>query len=142
MTLVCPHCAKGIDYSGEQPRFCGFCGQSLSSTAAATAAYPAPVDAAHAETLAPHETPPANVTPAVPERVGGYRLLRTLGSGGMGTVYEAEDTSQGRRVALKLISPQFAKSRDTIERFRQEGRLASAIAHPRCVFVVAAEEDQ
>jgi hypothetical protein len=78
----------------------------------------------------------------VPEIIGNYRLLRTLGGGGMGTVYEAEDRATGRHVALKLIAPQFAASRDTVERFRQEGRLASAIAHPRCVFVVAADEDQ
>lgn len=75
------------------------------------------------------------------ERVGGYRLLRMLGAGGMGKVYEAEEVATGRRVALKLIAQQFATSPDAVERFRQEGRLASGIVHPRCVFVLAAEED-
>jgi hypothetical protein len=73
--------------------------------------------------------------------VGGYRLLRPLGSGGMGTVYEAEDTASGRRVALKLISPDYAGSTDVVERFRREGRLASTLSHPRCVFVLAADEE-
>jgi hypothetical protein len=59
----------------------------------------------------------------------------------MGVVYEAEEVASGRKVALKLISPEFAGSADSIDRFRQEGRLASMIAHPRCVFVLAADED-
>jgi hypothetical protein len=80
--------------------------------------------------LAPGPLPPA---------VGAYRPLRLLGAGGMGRVYEAEDAS-GRRVALKLISPGFADSHAALERFRQEGRLASRITHPRCVFVHEADE--
>lgn len=78
---------------------------------------------------------------APPETIGGYRLLHPLGSGGMGTVYEAEDTASGRRVALKLIAPDYADATDAVERFRREGRLASKLAHPRCVFVLAADEE-
>jgi hypothetical protein len=59
----------------------------------------------------------------------------------MGTVFEAEDEAQGRRVALKLISRGYVASDDAIRRFRQEGRLASAVTHPRCVFVLAVDED-
>ena len=76
---------------------------------------------------------------ADPSDVGGYRLLRRLGEGGMGRVYEAEDAA-GRRVALKLISADFAASPAAVERFRREGRLASGVSHPRCVFVLAADE--
>lgn len=76
----------------------------------------------------------------MPESVAGFRLLRKLGSGGMGAVYEAE--SSGRRVALKLIAAEAAASPEAVERFRQEGRLASSISHPRCVFVLAADEDE
>jgi hypothetical protein len=60
----------------------------------------------------------------------------------MGTVYEAEDSEHGRRVALKLIAADRISSRESVERFRQEGRLASNLSHPRCVFVLAADEDQ
>jgi hypothetical protein len=77
----------------------------------------------------------------VPETVGTYRLVRSLGVGGMGTVYEAEDSASGRRVAIKLVAADGASSPDAVERFRQEGRLASAVIHPRCVFVIAADED-
>jgi uncharacterized RDD family membrane protein YckC len=59
----------------------------------------------------------------------------------MGTVYEAEEQGSGRRVALKLLAPHAASSPEALERFRQEGRLASQIAHPRCVFVFGADEE-
>jgi serine/threonine protein kinase len=73
--------------------------------------------------------------------VGGYRLLRPLGEGGMGTVFESV-TASGQHVAVKPIAPDFADSPETVERFRpQEGKLASTIAHPRCVFVLAADEE-
>src|SRR5262249_54273507 len=75
-----------------------------------------------------------------PESVGGYRLVRPLGAGGMGTVYEGEG-ADGRRVAVKLIRPACADPSDAVERFRREGRLAGIIAHPRCVFVLAADEE-
>src|SRR5262249_41725384 len=67
-------------------------------------------------------------------------LGRKVGAGGMGSVYEAEDVKTGRRVALKLIAPEYAGSPEAVERFRQEGRLASMVAHPRCVFVIAVGE--
>jgi hypothetical protein len=92
-------------------------------------------------TLPPSAASPDAADGDVPEAVGGYRLLRPLGEGGMGTVYEAEHTTSGRRVALKLIAADFAASPDAVARFRQEGRLASALTHPRCVFVYAADEE-
>jgi uncharacterized RDD family membrane protein YckC len=75
------------------------------------------------------------------ETLGGYRVLRRLGGGGMGTVYEAEELATGRRVALKVIAPDYAAAPEAVDRFRQEGRLASLIGHPRCVFVLAVDED-
>jgi hypothetical protein len=83
---------------------------------------------------------PVPIADGIPSTIAGYRPLRLLGAGGMGRVFEAEDSS-GRRVALKLISPGFAASRVAVERFRQEGKLASRIAHPRCVFVLKADEE-
>jgi hypothetical protein len=135
MQLSCPRCSRVVEFSGERPSFCPWCGQALAETKAQT---PPAVDP-EAATLAAAAAAPGGG--AVPEVVGGYRLLRVLGGGGMGTVYEAEDTASGRRVALKLISADYAGSADAVERFRQEGRLASAIAHPRCVFVLAADEE-
>lgn len=76
-----------------------------------------------------------------PESIGGYRLLRQIGKGGMGVVYEAEPPGGGSRVAVKVLAPRQATSQTAVDRFRQEGRLASQLAHPRCVFVLAADTD-
>jgi tetratricopeptide (TPR) repeat protein len=62
--------------------------------------------------------------------VGPYRLLREIGSGGMGTVYEAEDTRLGRRVAVKILPPEYSRDRRAKERFLREARTASAVDHP------------
>ena len=77
----------------------------------------------------------------IPDTVGNYRLDRELGAGGMGRVYRATDLSSGQEVALKLVLPQLVTSQESMERFRQEGRLAGGITHPRCVFVLAADQD-
>jgi hypothetical protein len=122
-----------LQFSGERPSFCAYCGNPLNVTP--TAAFEPT-----AETKVLHEPPPGGPA-AAPAHLGGYRILRPLGAGGMGAVYEAEDVGSGRRVALKLIAPEFTASASAVDRFRQEGRLASGIAHPRCVFVVAADED-
>jgi len=76
-----------------------------------------------------------------PSRISNFRLLRSIGSGGMGTVYEAVSTETGERVAVKLLSKRLAANPSSAERFRQEGRLASLITHPRCVFVLRADTD-
>jgi hypothetical protein len=78
--------------------------------------------------------------PAPPE-VGGYKIVKLLGAGGMGAVYEAEAPGSGTRVAVKLLSSRLASNPSSVERFRQEGRLASQLAHPRCVFVLSADTD-
>lgn len=73
--------------------------------------------------------------------IAGYAFIRFLGGGGQGTVYEAESTSSGQRVAVKLLSPRLAANPSSVERFRQEGRVASQISHPRCVFVLSADTE-
>lgn len=77
----------------------------------------------------------------MPARLGDYLLLRSLGSGGMGAVFESEHLYSKRRVAIKLVSSRIATNPASLERFHREGMLASQISHPRCVFVLAAEQD-
>jgi hypothetical protein len=135
MQLACAHCGQVLEFANKRPSFCAYCGKSLPQDTPRST-----VEFDHEAVTRPPE-PAGTADDADPAEVGGYRLRRVLGEGGMGKVYEAEDAATGRRVALKLIAAQYADSPDAVERFRREGRLASALAHPRCVFVLAADEE-
>ena len=152
--VTCGKCSRELEYSGgDRPLFCAYCGQSLGTptpnpetTASgwsnpATIDQPPRTDGRGNETIDFVPRPGASTRDEVPERVKGYRLIRQLGRGGMGTVYEAEDSRHGRKVAHKNIAPGYVDSDGAVQRFRQEGRLASSLAHPRCVFVLEADED-
>ncbi|MBI2893243.1 MAG: serine/threonine protein kinase [Deltaproteobacteria bacterium] len=67
---------------------------------------------------------------------GKYAVLGGLGMGAVGTVFEAEDLSVGRRVALKILNPQLAGNRELLARFEREARVAVRIAHPNIVEVL------
>jgi Tol biopolymer transport system component len=69
-----------------------------------------------------------------------YRILAKLGEGGMGEVYRAEDTSLKRHVALKLLPPEVAGSREKLERFQREAETLAALDHPNVVTLYSVEE--
>jgi len=74
-----------------------------------------------------------------PFEFGDYRLLGFLGRGGMGTVYEAEQISTGRRLALKMLGQQL-DTPDLRRRFLREGRLAAGVNHPNSLYIFGSEE--
>src|SRR5437868_2938269 len=122
MKRQCPHCQAVLDFGDRPLSFCAFCGHSLGGSAPSAPAVaeappqdpnataPAP-PTSEATTLAPGPGMPGG-TGGDPDIIGNYRLLRPLGAGGMGTVYEAEEIGSGQRVALKLINSGYADSED------------------------------
>lgn len=71
----------------------------------------------------------------LPEHLGKYEILGEVGRGGFATVYEAQDIRLNRRVALKVITSQFAHDKSFIRRFEQEAYTAASLHHPRIVTI-------
>ena len=112
MANNCPKCNTD---NPDTVKFCGECGTPL----------PALDGVEVTETL---ETPKEELTRGT-TFAGRYEIIEELGKGGMGRVYRVEDKKLEQEVALKLIKPEIAKDKKTIERFRNELKLARNIRH-------------
>lgn len=73
--------------------------------------------------------------------VGGYKIIRELGKGGMAIVYEAKQPNIPRHVALKILMPHIANSPDTVERFKREIVLLATTEHPHILPIIDAGYD-
>jgi formylglycine-generating enzyme required for sulfatase activity/WD40 repeat protein len=75
-------------------------------------------------------------------RLGGYRVLKVLGHGGMGVVFQGEDPKLGRKVAIKAMLPHLAGSRASQERFLREARTAATLEHDHVVPIYHVGEER
>ena len=90
----------------------------------------------------PSEGEPDRAGPApVPERFGAYKVEHEIGRGGMGIVYLARDPQLGRRVAIKVLSPELAGDPDRLTRLGREARALAALNHPNIATIYGMEED-
>ena len=114
MAVECPKCHFD---NPEDIDFCGKCGAKFEPSE--------DISVAHTETL---ETPTEELTRGT-TFASRYEIIEELGKGGMGKVYRVEDKRIKEEVALKLIKPEIAADKKTLERFSNELKIARKIAH-------------
>ena len=85
------------------------------------------------EEAGPVDTAPLPAAVPAPRQIGDYRIVREIGRGGMGVVYEADQESLGRHVALKVLFPDAGANPICVERFRREARAAARLHHTNIV---------
>lgn len=140
---TCTDCGATLS-DGEGGPLCAPCTRKVASAATVVRDTPSPILKPTSRTtrLSDSHTDTPSTPMEMPrggERFGPYRVVRELGSGGMGTVFEAEEVETGRRVALKVLSHSL-DSAEMRKRFLREGRLAASVNHPNSVFVFGTDE--
>ena len=111
--MKCPKCKAD---NPDRSKFCHECGLQFDSADQMTA---------HTQTI---EIPREGLKTGF-VFAGRYQIVEEIGKGGMGTVYRGLDTKLNEEVALKIIKPEIAVDETTIERFRNELKLARKITH-------------
>jgi tetratricopeptide (TPR) repeat protein/TolB-like protein len=123
--MKCPKCQAG---NPETQRFCGECGTPLPSVREVESKSP---ESGIVAPKLPAETlrMPVQELTTGSTFAGRYQIIEELGKGGMGRVYKVLDTKIQEKIALKLIKPDVASDPETIERFRNELKLARKVRH-------------
>jgi serine/threonine-protein kinase len=118
---ICPSCQRS---SPGAEIACPGCGTALVDDVSMSDTSPA-----SALALAPEPAP----DPLAVELAGKYEIVRKVGQGGMGAVYEARHTKIGKRVAIKVLLDKYVQKADVVARLIQEARLASSIGHENII---------
>ncbi len=141
-SIQCAQCGDSTSTAETIPKFCSHCGarfesinEGIGSTGVGQSSQSGTLDLdeTHDSSFVVRSNSTATVQPG--DHVGPFKLGCVLGSGGMGTVYEAHDTESDCPVALKLLSRQLHATSESIERFRRESQVAASINHPGSTFV-------
>ncbi len=123
--MKCPACGASLP---ENSRFCNACGRALQSEDAATVAMSMP-SSSHSSSSLTRTSSDGRFLPG--ETIAArYRIIAMLGRGGMGEVYRADDLTLGQQVALKFLPPEVADNPASLERFRNEVRIARRVSQP------------
>src|SRR5262249_49143473 len=77
----------------------------------------------------------------VHHRLGDFEIIRLLGKGGMGEVYEAQQLNPPRRVALKVLAPWLADNEESLQRFWREAAVPAQLDHPNTVRIIPTGKD-
>jgi tRNA A-37 threonylcarbamoyl transferase component Bud32 len=142
---VCPRCGAARPAESPATAPCPVCKSSLLFIASTEVGSPdggaTPAKAGDLPTLVFRGLLSRAERPDEVGRLGGYRVLEVLGSGGMGVVYRAEDPQLGRAVALKAMLPDLDGALEARKRFFREARTMAALRHPNLVTIYQVGED-
>jgi len=127
MTVKCPRCSTD---NPDTSRFCGNCAAPLTSKAEAPPSFTTTLEI------------PSDQLVRGTVFASRYEIIEELGAGGMGRVYRAEDTKIKEQVALKLLRPEISADRKTIDRFRNELKVARRIRHKNVTGMYDIGEDK
>ena len=125
--MKCPGCYSEIK---DDSRFCSNCGTPIAPSKK--------VSASLTKTL---QTPAQEMIPGN-LLAGKYKILEEIGRGGMGVVYEAEDTSLNRRIAIKALPDVFTSDPERLARFEREAKVLASLNHPNIAAIHGLEEAQ
>ncbi|MCI0652380.1 MAG: serine/threonine protein kinase [Planctomycetes bacterium] len=141
LLLYCPSCQnehRVKNYKRRNEYLCNYCSTELIFTTTRLTAPGVVTPAPRAPAAGDKE----KADPLIGRKVGGCMIRRRIASGGMGTVYEAEQINLGRTVALKVLAPDLAADENFVRRFLLEARAAAALSHINIIHINDAGQEE